>query len=69
MNNIKCEFFVGISKKWDIITVGCKTHTVLEWTSYIESGLEFYLSDCKDKKLYIECIEVIKEAINYIEGV
>ena len=63
----KAEFFVGISKKWDIVTVGCKTHTTLEWMSYIESGLEIYAHACRDEKSHSNCIKIIKEAINYIE--
>lgn len=67
LRNIRCQFFVGFSKKWQIITIGCVTHSVLEWMSYIESNEDFYLPMCNNKESHDECIEVICEGIEYKE--
>jgi len=60
---IKCIFDVGLSIEADIIYVGCKQHNIMEWQSYIESGMKLYVNECDSDEKHDQCVEVIKEMI------
>ena len=65
-SNTLCEFYFAYNIEYQIIRVGCKTHTVLEWESYIYSKEDLYLDNCTDKKSHDKCINEIKRAIKLI---
>ena len=65
---VLCEFKCGLSIEADIIYVGCKQHTILEWQSYISSGLDLYLDECSSKESHDKCVQTIEMLINIAES-
>jgi len=62
-----CAFNVTASKKDDYIRVGCRSHSLLEWQSYIESEEWTYLQSFKNELEHEKCLLIIQSLINLFE--